>query len=309
MIYHIYKGDPKYSSRINEQLSIDKGKVVESHSYFSFLFLHKLIKRSRHGDVFVFHQQRTLLSMLAFYLLSRKVLVVYDMHDLNEYKSRFSIKERMFFFLSYFLEWVLSFTKVEVITVSKGLSRVLYKRYGISSSVFQSIPLSILSSKPKQVDRNIKSCVYFGVINKERLPVELIEKITNLGLTIDLYGVFPCKEYESKLLSFSNVRYLGKYNNENVRGLIGSYLFSLIYIENEYVNIRYCLPNKLFQSFSAGVPCFVSHNLREVSIRYGSMGVFNKIEKASDSIVDFERLSKVCADNIEMYQKAIGIKG
>ncbi len=305
LIYHVYKGDPQYSSRLNEQLSIDDGKVLEAKKYLSISFIFDLINKSTSGDVIIFHQQRMLLTMLVFNLFSRGRAVFYDMHDINEYKSWFSVKERLFYLTSYFLEWVLVFTSISVMTVSKGLSRVFFKRYGINSTVFESIPIKISENEAVE-KKNV--CVYFGMINQERLPIKLINTIGEHGINVDVYGVFGCEMYKEKVLACHNVSYLGGYNSHNIQDLISGYQFSLIYIENEYINIRYCLPNKLFQSLSSGVPCFISKNLKEIKIRYGSIGVFNDLDDCQGVTVNIEDLESKSIVNLKKYREVLKIR-
>ena len=112
--------------------------------------------------------------------------------------------------------------------------------------------------------------VYFGQINEERLPVEYIEKIVQRGFAIDLFGSFESaseayKDYIAKNIS---VEYRGEFNAAEIQSKLVQYKYSLICIESERSNIRFCCPNKLFQSLSVGVPCIVSNCLKEIIIRF-----------------------------------------
>lgn len=323
-IIHFYRADANKSSRIFSQLQLDDGEVLDELRLLDFKVFFRFL-RSKKNDVFIFHQQSSLVNLFLCVFLNlffNKIKLIYDMHDLLEYDGASSLKSKISFYIFSILEKVVFISAVKVITVSDGLSRICYLKYKKRPTVFYNIPAFDFHidngciRKSKNKDRNF---VYFGLINEKRLPVSLLEYLKKKGVTVDVYGIFDTnltyKRIFSRYEKDKVLNYKGEYSPETIIELVSTYKYSLVYFPSTNVNIRFCLPNKLFQSLAAGTKCIVSNNLAEVSVKFRSTGAvvyLSEIDKERgecfDSVVNaINIVNKMKEISHINYRKVVGI--
>lgn len=273
---HVCRFPAANASRLKMQLDWLDARVMDNSGdagtiWLGYGALFRLLSR-RECDLLIFHMQSSLpylfFALLVASLVGSACRFVYDIHDLNELprQGRLYLKLRYGAFV--FLEFlVFRLSRVGLMTVSKGLSRVYFRRYGRSPAVVYNIP------KPGEQGRSVgdsnrQGVVYFGLIDKVRIPLEVLEEVAASNTVISVYGIV--RETDPAYLDVFNglvkrglVAFKGPYSPSDL-GFLYGYAWSLLLFEEGELNIRYCLPNKLFQSLSAGVPCLCSPGLFEV---------------------------------------------
>ena len=306
-VLHFYRADAKKSSRINSQIKLDGGEVLDEMKLLDPVVLYALFKKSSEGDVFVFHQQSSLINLALCFSLNifmKKVILVYDIHDILEFSNRPRMKDKVSFVVFSVLEGFFFKSRVNILTVSDGLSRIFYLKYNRSPKVFYNIPQVSISLNDEFDASYNGSCVYFGLINELRLPIDLLEFFKKNRLVLDVYGIFfTNQQYQDVFNDFVRekvIRYLGEYEPDNIVNIVSKYTFSIIYIPDERVNIRFCLPNKLFQSLFSGVRCVISNNLSEVKLKFAATGSVLTLSELKDCDLTVFYDSKVANEKIEL---------
>ena len=277
------------------QVAWDQGGVMDLGVYdhfqkegrfeLGFRLLADLII-SRRFDVIVFHMQSAL-PYLLFSLVIKKfnrinISYVYDMHDLHE-KDRSSIRSLFRYYILAGMEKLCIASNVQVLTVSKGLAAVCMVRYHKRAKVVRNIKLGSTTQErsSKAADRpcDLRRLIYFGLLDPERLPITTIKSLSDGGFSLAVFGSFRegrdrNLEYEGEFEnSVKNglMEYFGKYSPSDMSFLSGRAL-SVMPFESADLNIRYCLPNKLFQSLWQRVPCLVSRGMIEARYLGKSLG-------------------------------------
>jgi len=276
-VCHILKSSINNSSRVYSQKELDGGTFLDKSSLINFA----LLFTKPASNIYVFHQHAMLINLILFYFkctfisIPKRPRIVFDVHDLNECKGPFLSKHFFHYIIHMSAEYVaFILPNITFMTVSKGLSRVLFKRYKKTVLVVPNL------CKPVVFNNENKHCrkvIYFGQINERRIPISFIKNLNDIGFEVDLYGVFSgegADQYKSTLRDLYPGSYKGSYNANNIQNIVSQYHFSLLYIKSNKVNIRFCLPNKLFQSLSVGVPCIISPELHEVNLTFRGKGVF-----------------------------------
>jgi len=275
---HIIKGQLKKSSRVLNQSQIDGFDVYQKNKLIE---LRLLFAKPKH-QIYIFHQHAMLCNLILFYLIHvlfsrRKVKIIFDIHDLNELKVNRILLSKLFWCIHELNEKIAFNLPIGYMTVSKGLSRILYRKNGKNVFILSNIcqPFCNGDYNSSKLDK----LVYFGQVNEERLPIDYIKKLVDKGYQIDLFGTLDSagKVYLGYINENANVEFKGEFDAGDIQKIISVYKFSLLCICSKRSNIRFCCPNKLYQSLSAGIPCVISNCLKEVMIR------FNK-----KFVVDFE---------------------
>lgn len=255
------------------------------------------------GTVFVFHQQSTLPALLISYLLARLLGrghgFVYDMHDLAQPNPWSSPRERWIIRLYTALEYLIARLNIQVLTVSKGLQAVFQSRYRGSASVVYSLGLNQPLRAEHSESRS--GVVYFGQIKQERIPLEHIDMLQKAGLTLDIHGVFPgevaqCwRERLQRAVAASGGAVHGPYTPDNM-AFLAEYRFSLLTFHVARENIRFCMPNKLFQSLSLGLICVVSDEMTEILDTFRASGAvvpLSTFGRGAEAQVDWRETDKI----------------
>lgn len=288
-VVHVCKFPATKASRLKMQLEWLDARVMDNSGDVGTLRLgygeiFRLLSR-RQCDLLVFHMQSALpylfFSVLVAMVIGAGCRVVYDIHDLNELPRQGGRYLRLRYAAFVMLEClVFKISRVGLITVSKGLSRIYFRRYGRSPAVVYNIPkpggpLAVAESHRRS------GVVYFGLIDKIRIPLGVLKEICESGTILNVYGIIretdPAYLMAFKdLVSRGLVQFKGPYSPSNLH-FLDDYACSLLLFEEGELNIRYCLPNKLFQSLSAGVPCVCSPGLFEVGNVFKRFPEFVKV--------------------------------
>jgi len=280
-VLHVCKFSAAGASRVLMQLSWDHGAVMDvdsevsaGHPPLSYRTLFALIKTG-HLSAIVFHMQSSvpylLFALAARSLLRSQVSLVYDIHDLNEWKKAGTVYSRLRFCAFWFLERLAIRGADNVLTVSRGLAQLYFRRYRR--------PLIIVYNAPADHSQTLgvpvaprAGLVYFGLVNKMRMPQHVIDTIVDAGLPVDVYGIV--EETDSAYLAWlddgaksGRVRLKGRYRAADLEFLM-KYSYALLVFDEGELNVRYCLPNKLFQAILHGLPCVLSHGLIECRIKF-----------------------------------------
>ncbi|MGA6826575.1 glycosyltransferase [Nitrospira sp. NS4] len=282
-VLHVCKFRAAGASRVQMQLKWDRGSVMDVDSEpparqqrypLSYRSLFALL-RKRHFSAVVFHMQSSvpyiLFALMVRFLLRSRVVFVYDIHDLNEWPSAAAAYMRFRFCVFWVLERIAIRRADKVVTVSRGLAQIYYRRYGRSLIVVYNAPAIHADSSGSPAGSRA-GLVYFGLINKLRLPRHVINAIAEAGMTVDVYGVMFEKDPEylvwlNEKVKDGCVRLMGPYSPNNLE-FLSDYSFALLVFEEGELNVRYCLPNKLFQAILQGLPCILSHGLVESRIKF-----------------------------------------
>jgi hypothetical protein len=293
--YHIYIADCFGSSRINTQKSWDAHPVfihkrrrntlshvggingVDSFE-LNVMFLIFLILKSKGKQTFVFHAQPSLPHLLlarfvALLFRKNKIVLVYDIHDLHEYRKERNIWRCIrYSFIRYYSLRVLEYIcfrdkSIKKITVSEGMANEVAKQYDFSLPPHVVMSCSPPEKKPfdSLTVENKKALVYFGL--KGHAPFELINQIKELGMELHLYGRDITPEAVSAIVGADKlncVRFLGEYFPNDLF-FLSQYSFLILYKPHiKTVNYRIALPNKLFQALNAGLTLIISDNFGEI---------------------------------------------
>lgn len=304
IVIHIYKANCFEASRVLLQFSwlncqtfflhrsdqLGQVDVDDERSVTSALLSLREIWRMAYGHkvekiCWIFHAQSSLiylyfLVMLRLIFRARNFEVVYDVHDLNEWPEEKNFRSSLRYLVLYFLEFFASRFRIAITTVSKGLARIYFKRFRRSPSVIYNVTFEVnrenIYELNEKFNNDRRDIVYFGLVEPERLPVSLVQDFLNNDKTsnFDIYGRAPkgvAINYIEHLLKFvanDRMRFLGPYK-PSAMGFLKKYRFSWMCFESDRLNIRYCMPNKLFQSLSAGLCCVVSDSLIEARALFG----------------------------------------
>ena len=325
MIYHVLRSEFNQATRVKNQISIDKGMVLEKQKLISFELI-SLVLKEPSLKVLVFHQQSNLINLclvlVLIFITKKNVNVIYDMHDLNELRSPITVKKIIRYRVNAVLERVVCRKVNKTITVSDGLSNIIDELYGISSAVFYNIPKNFAMAQSFERKKSNRA-VYFGMIYEERLPISLLKEMVSHGFVIDIYGKFSNDhkyniKFESFIKKSQSVAYCGQYTSEDIVEKLagGLYKYSLMYFDSEYDNFRYCLPNKLFQSLEAGLISLTSSNLIELNglfVNSKTVIPLNDFYDGVDHVADWkaskETVYKMQRLSLENYRDAISNLG
>lgn len=295
--YHVYKTNCFGASRLSLQASWDDdsvfihksdvtghvafgGKQVESHR----LSLPTLLRAIRHcrrdeRSSFVFHAQSSLPYLFFFAAAAwvtnslHRISLVYDVHDLHEAPLRCdSLRQTVSGHIRHVVLGALEALairhgRVSIMTVSDGLRRIMSKRYGRECiEVVRSAPrpphdADALAAAP----RIPETILFFG--SKDRVPVDIFDKIGVAGMNIHIYGRELTKswfESHSGRVTPDHVQFMGGYVPDSLE-FVMSYELTVIYVpDSQSDNFIYSLPNKFFQSLCLGSAVIVSKNAVEM---------------------------------------------
>lgn len=274
---HVLKADFSGSSRVKMEVNWDHGDVMHNgclvhdrERRFSMRYLLWSGIRRRYG-VYVFHHQSSLVYlciMLVFRLIG---LVggrfVYDVHDLLLRPDSSGFYLRIRYLILEFMEKLVSLSNIKFITVSRGICDIISKKYGVPVELVYNV--SYIDLVDKGESHNFKDAiVYFGQVNQKRLPLSFVDDAISSGFTLDIHGVFRGAEkgylieIERRVKS-GYVRYMGGYKPDDL-SFLNEYRVLVMPFHVDNLNLKFCMPNKLFQALSSRVLCLVSDELLEM---------------------------------------------
>ena len=220
------------------------------------------------------------------------------MHDLNERPFGGSHRALFRYQFFYFLEYLVAQLGIEVITVSKGLSRIFFRRFGVSPKVVYNVAFEVDSDRGhRHADLGLSDrtgVVYFGLIKPDRIPLRWVGEVCSSqeAGVLDVYGRTPKGDFTAyikeldQLAAQTSLRLCGPYKPEAM-GFLEKYRYSWLCFDSDRLNIRYCMPNKLFQSLSAGLCCVISDRLVEARTLFG------------DACVSYRDFLQICEGKLE----------
>ncbi len=143
----------------------------------------------------------------------------------------------------------------DVATVSCGLVDALEKDYSIKAHLIRSVP-SFENQSVRPVKENIVRIVHHGSANADRLLGETIKLIGKLEkrFTLDLYLVGNSNDImKLKQIASDNpaIQFHDPVSFDNLIGRLNQYDIGIFFWEPTTFNIKYCLPNKLFEFIQA----------------------------------------------------------
>ncbi len=279
-IMHILKRDVRKSTRVlmqtswdDEPLVLHRGPPICSPLPAYPLGLRALWQHLKgEPKTFVIHEQGALIFLIAIYLF-RKITgvhhdLVYDIHDIMEppvYKTR-AILGYMKNGINFILEDIaLRLFRVPALTVSEGLSLHYHKLYGTRPVVVRNIPEINSNDLEMRQRQDFKKplIVYFGFLS--RFPFEALVELESAGFVIDHYGtpLDSLKNFDLKVSTgvpaydiykrFSTVvRQHSEFTQKDM-GFVNQYDILVISMNENTANVRYSLPNKVFQALAKGL--------------------------------------------------------
>jgi glycosyltransferase involved in cell wall biosynthesis len=230
-------------------------------------------------DIFHPHQHSSLLITCLWLLFSQKP-VVFDPHDMHIHdENRRGLQVRSKRWLEQF---VIRWSRA-VAVVSDGM-RTFYQTNYPDKPIYLLPNLPTLNhDSPGNIPdghkvfplmdsaKDMIKLVYAGLIKPERLPLEVIKTIggSKRPITLDIFG-FSSTGYDAVISRyiqeerFHNVSLQGPYNESDVIERIRPYHYFVLPFQIVDENIRYCMPNKIYQALAAGLPIIAS-NMVEIS--------------------------------------------
>jgi glycosyltransferase involved in cell wall biosynthesis len=230
------------------------------------------------ADLFHPHQHSSMLVTCMWLLLTGKP-VVFDPHDMHIHNRN---KRGISVILKRWLEKFIANRASALLVVSEGM-RDLYKRKYAGRLVYllPNLPAhldkGISSIKPCEGDTQQRSeparsirLVYAGLIKPERLSLEVIEIVGTIGkqVRLDIFGFSP-NRYDEVVRNyiqkngFTNIKLRGRYSETDIVSDLREYDYFILPFRIQNDNIRYCMPNKVYQALAAGLPIIAS-NMVEV---------------------------------------------
>jgi glycosyltransferase involved in cell wall biosynthesis len=250
-----------------------KNKFIQLVKYFEFIFRFCIMYRK--FDVFHCHDLGTLPIGFLLKVISRgRAKIIYDTHEyaINDVPNESVSKQKLKFFVEHFF---IKFAD-EVITVSDSIAVEYQKNHQIRK------PWLVLNCPKKHhelkaydifrekfgiaQDKTIflyQGSLGFGrgievLLNAFSIATNDLQVIVFMG-----YGAFesPIKQYAE---NSNNIFFHPAVPPESLLQYTASADVGVSFIEDSCLSYRYCLPNKMFEYFMAGLPIIVS-NLPEMT--------------------------------------------
>lgn len=321
-VVHVCIPNTARGSRVHAQLLLDHGRISLLPGVWPGIRNLLLTWRNPQPATFVFHQH-TSLAMLMVNIAVSKVLrrphrFVLDLHDLAETQPTMGPGMRLYTSVMRRLEVVAARGGCQLLTVSQGLARIITRNTGRETAVFMNIPTN--SKDEVDVRRSVRNrACYFGVVTPQRFDLASLRALAGTGMQVDLWGRLPqglypdfCKHLLSEVHR-SGGSFRGEYLPDDTT-FLDDYGWSLMLFKVDNLNLRYCLPNKLFQSLNHHVACLVSPELQEIKDLFGETGAVQTLDdvlSCPDRCPDWqavdERLSNLRSASQAAYLRALGL--
>lgn len=257
------------------------------------------------GNTFVAHEQGSLVYLLFSIVCSmfyrKKNNFAYDIHDIMYFpnikyvdvfvflkKSINLILERIVFALPF----------IKLMSVTEGLSEYYYRRYGKRPAVVRNVSVPITFPRVRKFPSKLAAVkfVYFGF--PTIFPFHLLDSIRLLGIVINYYGpalesmkkndIF-CQGYGSAYAMYERNKDLiiqhGEFNQDDLSFLV-EYDMLVISDNERSSNIKWSLPNKIFQALAHGMSVLAIGDFEEARNFFSPLNTM--IYFNSNRIVEFE---------------------
>ena len=149
-------------------------------------------------------------------------------------------------------------------TVSHGIAKEYNRVYGINPEVIMNTP-PYKKAERKKIDTNRIAIVHIGVAHPSRKIEEMLKILTSLDekFSLTLILVVKNKRYFKKLLKLGDkichgrVAFRPPVSFDDIVAELSKYDMGMIFYKPTSFNIKYCLPNKFFESIMAGLALVV----------------------------------------------------
>ena len=144
----------------------------------------------------------------------------------------------------------------KVITVSTGIAKEYKKVYKVDSEVIMSLPDSVMV-EPSIMGDNIIRMIYHGNANSSRKTELMIEMMDHVDerFTLDFMLVVTDVAYRNKIVAMAearkNVRVIPPVPMQDIVKAISIYDIGVFLVPPNNFNLKYTLPNKLFEFIQA----------------------------------------------------------
>jgi glycosyltransferase involved in cell wall biosynthesis len=298
---------------IHKGNELGSGKIKEDELKLRIL-LSRIINSSD-DDSFVFHAYSSLAYLISCFLLckilGRNVNFVYDVHDIIEVRPENGFLVNFKYKIWLLLEkYAVLRGEISVMTVSRGLKRILERRYG-GVKVLLVYNCSVDLTEARQYfdisdkllgEGKSNYFVFFGT--PERFPYHVCRQLSQLGISIDIYGRGMSREWLSeKYESMDNVFFKGEYN-PGCLDFLKEYKFLVLHslVGNDN-NFKYSMPNKVFQAAAFGVCILVSPNFLEISDSFSIIPGFCQLLPSEEGEEMSRVLLEVASSDFSNYSK------
>lgn len=185
-----------------------------------------------------------------------------------------------------------------ILTVSQSIADLYKKEYGIDVKLLRNVPeqnTTIFDVENLQID-NKKVIIYQGAINVNR-GIELMVKTMNYldncmlyligkgDISEEIYQLIQSEKLENKVKMLGEIPY-EKLHSYTIQADLG-----LSLEEDQGLNYRFALPNKLFNYIHAEVPVLVS-NLPEMSnlVKHYQVGETTNLKDPQQLAAEIEKM-------------------
>lgn len=222
---------------------------------FDWLDIHSIIHQiSKEDYKMIIIQDLYLLPLALKYKKNAKVIF-----DAREYYPKQHEESLLFRILEQSLRYKICDTYMPkcdlVITVSSGLAEAYFNEFNVQAKIIKSTPLSYYC-EPQRPEENQIKIVHHGAANPNRRLETMIELLDNLDdrFSLDFYLVSnPDYVHQLKQLAQhkSKIRFYDPVNFEDIIPMLNNYDIGIFFSEPSTFNLKYCLPNKLFEFIQA----------------------------------------------------------
>jgi len=266
-IYGFDRGFGKEINILKGIKIIDLGLVDNGKSYFSkiiranFIFRKIFKKHSKNVIYYVFSFDFALLCFL-----NRKKYV-YEIRDLvyGYFSSKIIIN------LFKIIDKLLIRFSLLTVVLSEGFVKFLYKNKKNKKIIIQPNKLHgfFKDTIRPEIENNSKSKITFGYIGFFRFPNTIMRFARVIGENFPNHKVMffgdGIPEYKNMInnlvIKHDNIYNLGSFKNpEDLASIYEQVDISLSCYDNNFVNVRYAEPNKLYESIFFNTPIVVSEN-------------------------------------------------
>ena len=249
----------------NVNKSFNLGFVKSGGSYFKripqLFNLFKLLRAYESDIVYAFGLDLLLVSVLS---KRKSTNIWFELGDVREVKNKY-----LDILFTYFYTIVV-FKNVDLISVtSVGFKDYLQKKYHVHPKkiiVKENLLLKNDFIENDVLDKQLIKPFVVGILGylRYRTIISFLEeylKRNNNNFIIHIYGQGELLEDIKKLILNTNIKYFGEFKYPE--GLIDIYKdihFSYVLYDNQDLNVRLALPNKLYESIFFKTPILVSKN-------------------------------------------------
>jgi hypothetical protein len=312
-VVHVCTPFTAQGSRLFFQNELLPGEILAtSKTFFSLEII--LLAFRKESLVVVFHQQMKLILLMQFYILNfilkKDHKVVYDMHDMSELHSLLSLRGRIFVSIQMLIERLIAKLPINIITVSNGLASEFYTRNNKMPSIVYNMAAknSLIGGFGSRKVTN--RMIYFGQITPDRLDLKIVRELVSSGFVLDIYGVATEKNRPFlKKLNSIIVQNGGEIKGKYIPGemhFLENYSYSFVVFQSARKNIKYCMPNKLYQSLSAGLICIVADDSIEMTRCFETTGYVVRLSELKGipaTFSNFAILKKLLEEHLQLSTK------